>query len=103
MSTSTLVCQNERAQSPGLAARLLDYIELTKPKIAILELVTVVVAGCVARWNAPDGWVLAHALLGTALVAASASALESMAGARSRRLHAANGGASPARWPAGLW
>jgi protoheme IX farnesyltransferase len=53
----------------------MDYVELTKPKIAILELVTVLVAGFVARWNTPDAWVLVHALLGTTLVAASASAL----------------------------
>ncbi len=75
MSTSTLVCPSERAQSPSLASRLMDYVELTKPKIAILELVTVLVAGFVARWNTPDAWVLVHALLGTTLVAASASAL----------------------------
>jgi protoheme IX farnesyltransferase len=51
-----------------------DLLELTKPKIAVLELVTVAVAACVARWNSPDAWALVHALVGTALVAASASA-----------------------------
>lgn len=75
MSTSTLVCRSEAAAAPGLLARLADYVELTKPKIAVLELVTVAVGGCVASWNAPECWPLAHAILGTALVAASASAL----------------------------
>jgi heme o synthase len=56
-------------------ARAADYVELTKPKIAALVLVTVAVAAFVAGWGPPRGWLLAHTLLGTALVAASASAL----------------------------
>jgi heme o synthase len=71
MSTSTLTCDRAEVRS---GVRFGDYLELTKPKIALLELVTVAVAGCVARWNSPDAWPLLHALLGTALVAASASA-----------------------------
>jgi protoheme IX farnesyltransferase len=59
----------------SLAARVADYVELTKPKIAILVLVTVAVAAFVAGWGPPSGWLLLHTLLGTALVAASASAL----------------------------
>src|SRR5690242_17365870 len=73
MSTSTLVCREARSQS--LPLRALDYLELTKPKIALLELLTVAVAGCLARWNSLDAWALAHALLGTTLLAAGASAL----------------------------
>lgn len=62
-------------QSPPVAAaRLADYLELTKPRIAVLELIVVAVAAFVASWGAPDALVLLHALLGTALVAASASA-----------------------------
>ncbi|HWC89547.1 MAG TPA: heme o synthase [Pirellulales bacterium] len=72
MSTSTLVCDRPRA---AVWVRLGDYLELTKPKIAALELVTVAVAGCLAGWPSPAARPLAHALLGTALVAASASAL----------------------------
>lgn len=72
MSSSTLVCDRPRT---ALLVRCADYLELTKPKIALLELVTVAVAACVAGWPSVDPWRLAHALLGTALVAASASAL----------------------------
>jgi protoheme IX farnesyltransferase len=56
-------------------ARAVDYLELTKPKIGGLVLVTVAVAAVVASWGAPGGWLLFHTLMGTALVAASASAL----------------------------
>ena len=58
-----------------VTSRVLDYVELTKPKISALVLVTVAVATFVAAWGPPDGWTLFHTLLGTALVAASASAL----------------------------
>ncbi|HUY89325.1 MAG TPA: heme o synthase [Pirellulales bacterium] len=54
--------------------RVCDYVELTKPKIAALELVTVAVAAVVASSGTLDPWRLFHALLGTALVAAGASA-----------------------------
>ena len=51
-------------------------LELTKPKIALLELLTVWVAACVACSGIPQNWVLiVNALVGTALVAASASTL----------------------------
>jgi len=49
---------------------LADFVELTKPRIATLELVTVTAAAVVAGLNALD---LLHVLIGTALVAASAS------------------------------
>jgi protoheme IX farnesyltransferase len=58
----------------GTLSRVADYVELTKPKIASMVLVTVAVAAFVAGWGPPDGWLLLHTLLGTALVAASASA-----------------------------
>ncbi|HEV3416149.1 MAG TPA: heme o synthase [Pirellulales bacterium] len=56
-------------------ARLADYLELTKPKISILVLVTVAVSMFVGNWGPPTPWLLFHTLVGTALVAASASAL----------------------------
>ena len=61
-------------------SRLLPHtaalLELTKPKIALLELLTVWVAACVACSGIPGNWVLiVNALIGTALVAASASTL----------------------------
>jgi protoheme IX farnesyltransferase len=51
-----------------------DYLELAKPKIMLMELVTVAVAAAVANSGVPDLWLLAHVLSGTFLVAAGASA-----------------------------
>jgi protoheme IX farnesyltransferase len=66
------------AQSPVRTRwreRVADYVELTKPRIVALELVTVIVAAHLAApWNI-DRWVLVHAVLGAALVAASAGAI----------------------------
>lgn len=71
MSTSTLVVGARRSQ---LAQRALDYLELAKPKIVALELVTVAVSAQVAHGGLFANWVMLHALLGTALVGAGASA-----------------------------
>ncbi len=62
-------------RSIGRAERLFAYVELTKPKIASLVLLTVAVGACCAAQGVPPGWLLLHTLLGTALIAASASAL----------------------------
>jgi len=56
-----------------LWSRLRDYVELTKPKIVVMELVTATVAASIASWGSPDWQILAYALAGTALVAAGAS------------------------------
>ena len=58
----------------GWFARVGDFIELTKPRIVMLELVTVVVAAHLAAPRGIDAWVLWHTVLGAALVAASAGA-----------------------------
>jgi protoheme IX farnesyltransferase len=71
MSMTSLTLDRETTR----AGRLADYFELTKPKIASLVLVTVAVAAFVADWGPPGGWLLLNTLVGTALVAASASAL----------------------------
>jgi protoheme IX farnesyltransferase len=71
MSISTASCLPVRAQGWQRAS---DYIELTKPKIVVMELVTVAVAAVVASGGSPDLWFLAHAVVGTVLVAAGASA-----------------------------
>ena len=71
MSTTTLSIDRETTAQ----ARVADYLELTKPRIASLVLVTVAVAAFVADWGPPGGWLLIHTLLGTALVASSGSAL----------------------------
>jgi protoheme IX farnesyltransferase len=57
----------------SMFARLSDYLELTKPRIVVLELF---VAAAIAHLAAPhtlDAITVLHALAGTALVAASAS------------------------------
>lgn len=59
----------------AVVARLSAFLELSKPRIAALVLVVVAVSGWVARWGAPDVAVLLHALVGTALVAASSGAM----------------------------
>jgi protoheme IX farnesyltransferase len=71
VTTSTLTIEQPRTRALG---RALDYIELTKPKIAVLELVVVVTAAFVATWGQPEPGRLLHAMMGTFLVAASASA-----------------------------
>src|ERR1700709_487229 len=58
----------------GWLARVADYVELTKPRIVLLELVTIVVAAHLASpWGIAPG-VLLNAVMGAALVAASAGA-----------------------------
>ena len=58
----------------GWLLRVGDFVELTKPRIVMLELVTVVVAAHLAAPRGVDAWVLCHAVAGAALVAASAGA-----------------------------
>ncbi len=71
-TTGSLAIEVRRA---AWVARVADYVELTKPRITVMVLVTVAVAAVVAAWGSPGGWLVAHTLAGTALVAASASAL----------------------------
>jgi heme o synthase len=73
MSTSSTLTYTDR--QPGVLVRVADYVELTKPRIATLVLVTVAVSAFVAGWGPPAPWLLFNTLLGTALVASSASAL----------------------------
>ncbi len=72
MSTTTLSIESSRTQ--GLA-RIADFVELTKPRIGVLVLVTVAISYCCARWGQPEPWAMIHAMFGTLLVASSASAL----------------------------
>jgi len=62
------------ATSPTVRERLSYYIELTKPRILIMILLTVVMA-MVAAGNSITLLVALHACVGTAMVAASASVL----------------------------
>lgn len=70
MSTSVLTSTE---QSNVVGARLADYLELTKPRIIVLELIVAGAAACLAMPRGLDSAAVLHALFGTALVAASAS------------------------------
>ena len=50
-------------------------IELTKPRIAVMVLLTVAIAAVVESWGQPNPMVVLNTLLGTLLVASSASAV----------------------------
>ena len=71
MSTSAIVVSPSRASA---WSKVRDYVELTKPRIAVLVLLVVVASGIAAAWGVADGWTLVHAVIGTCLVASSASA-----------------------------
>lgn len=72
MKTATTVCP----EAPSLArSRLADYLMLTKPRVAILVLFTVASGALLAAAGSPDWLLLGHTILGTALVAGGASAL----------------------------
>jgi protoheme IX farnesyltransferase len=60
---------------PLARARLADYVALTKPRVAVLVLFTVAAGALLAGGHAIAPLVVVHAVLGTALVAAGASAL----------------------------
>jgi len=70
MSTSILTTQRP---DNIVLQRLADYLELTKPRIIVLELIVAGAAACLAMPRGLDATAVMHALLGTALVAASAS------------------------------
>lgn len=70
MSTSSIAVARRGA---GFFARLGDYVELTKPRISALVLVAVAAGAFVSSWGQPHPLTLVHTLLGTLLVAASAS------------------------------
>jgi protoheme IX farnesyltransferase len=58
--------------------RAADFVELTKPRIALLALATVVVGAFLASGGAPAPGLLLHVLLGVAFVAGGASALNQL-------------------------
>src|ERR1051325_5436008 len=55
--------------------RWLDFVELTKPRIALMVLFTVAIGALLANQSTLELAQLLHALVGVALVAAGASAL----------------------------
>jgi protoheme IX farnesyltransferase len=78
MKAVVSVCAEAPALNPAgtsPAARLVDYVELTKPRVAVLVLFTVGAGVLLAGGRDFSFLVLLHTVLGTALVAAGASAL----------------------------
>jgi protoheme IX farnesyltransferase len=77
MRTATLVIDPLAgpAVPAAVRSRLADYVELTKPKIAAMALVTVAGGFLLGAGARPSGELLLHTLIGTALVAAGGSAL----------------------------
>jgi protoheme IX farnesyltransferase len=72
MKVATSICEEA---TPLTRSRIADYLELTKPRIGVMVLFTVAAGGFLAAGASLDLGVLLHALFGTALVAAGASAL----------------------------
>jgi heme o synthase len=66
------------APLPVAHSRVADYLELTKPRIAILVLFTVAAGGWLAGLGDGDGLLLLHTVFATALVAGGASALNQL-------------------------
>ena len=66
-----------------------DYVELTKPRITMLVVLTTLIGSCLASIGGIDYLLLFHTLLGTAMIAAGASCLNMVlewdADARMRR------------------
>jgi protoheme IX farnesyltransferase len=75
--------------APALRQRLSDYFTLTKPRIAVMVLITVAAGYLAAAGTSAKFIPLVHTLIGTALVAAGASAwnmwIERITDARMRR------------------
>ncbi|MEK6215036.1 MAG: heme o synthase [Vibrio fluvialis] len=71
MSTSMLACETK---AHGIA-RFADFAELTKPRIMVMVLIVVTTSAFLAAAGSVDMIVLLNTMLGTTLVAASASAL----------------------------
>lgn len=81
MKTETTLCPPPAL--PLSRSRWLDLVELTKPRIAVMVLFTVAVGALLACRGAVEVSQLLHALLGTGLVAAGASALNQLLERRS--------------------
>jgi protoheme IX farnesyltransferase len=76
MSTGTIPLIGERRSVQnrvGIVTKLLAYVELTKPKISVMVLMVVTVAFYLGKPLPTNYWLLLPTLVGTALVAASAS------------------------------
>ena len=75
MSASTLALDTQRVQA---TSKVRDYLDLTRPRIGAMVLVTVAVGAFLGGWGVPDVWLLAHTLVATALIASSATAFNQL-------------------------
>jgi protoheme IX farnesyltransferase len=80
----TIAVSNE--SSASIQTRLADFVELTKPRIALMVLFTVAIGAWLASPGNLDLLRLVHTILGTALVACGASALNQLLERRSDAL-----------------
>ncbi len=72
---SVVAVSPARPVSQSWVQRASACVELARPRIALLVLVVVALSGLVAAWGVGDPWAVLHAVVGTLLVAGSASAL----------------------------
>jgi protoheme IX farnesyltransferase len=68
----------DSATLPVTGSRAADYLELTKPRVAVLVLFTVAAGGLLAGLGDGDGMVLLHTVAAVALIAGGASALNQL-------------------------
>jgi protoheme IX farnesyltransferase len=71
--SSTALTHAPADRSTGVVARTVDYVALTKPRILTMVLVTIALVSVIATWGRPELARLIHTLIGTTLVAGSAS------------------------------
>src|SRR5437879_2269111 len=69
------LAREETARVLAVPSRFADYLELTKPRIAVMALFTVAVGYILASGAGTQIAVLIHTLFGAGLVAAGGSAL----------------------------
>ncbi len=76
--TDTLPPMASASASVAAPRRFADYLELTKPRIALMALFTVAAGYLLAAGTTPDLRVLIHTLVGAGLVAAGGSTLNQL-------------------------
>lgn len=75
---TALLCTEDTSALSSSPSRALDFLTLTKPRVAVLVLFTVAAGGLIAGGSAADSWILFHGVFGTALVAGGACALNQL-------------------------
>ncbi|MDP6112890.1 MAG: heme o synthase [Planctomycetota bacterium] len=75
MADSVDIAQIQKTITAPRAASLGDYLELTKPRLSLLVLFSALVGLCQAMGGTPELAIAFHLLVGTALAAGGASAL----------------------------